>query len=62
MEKEEIIKRFYSLQNTDDICKLIEIPKKQLRYILFVRKNNYREFSLKKRANEYRKISSPKKT
>lgn len=61
MEKKELIKKFYKLRNTADICKLLNISQNQLKYILFVRSNNYVEFSIKKKNGGYRKINAPKK-
>lgn len=61
MEKEELTKQFYQLRNIVDICKMLNISESQLRYILFVRSNNYIEFSIKKRSGGYRKINAPKK-
>lgn len=40
---------------------MINISENQLKYILFVRSNNYIEFSIKKRSGGYRKINAPKK-
>ncbi len=61
MENEELRKKFYQLRNIADICELLNISQNQLKYILFVRKNNYIEFSIKKRNGGYRKINIPKK-
>ena len=61
MKKEELIKQFYQLRNIVDICELLNISQKQLKYILFVRKNNYIDFSIKKKSGGYRKINAPRK-
>ena len=61
MKKEELIKQFYQLRNIVDICELLNISQNQLKYILFVRKNNYIDFSIKKKSGGYRKINAPRK-
>ena len=50
MKKEELIKQFYQLRNIVDICELLNISQNQLKYILFVRKNNYIDFYIKKKS------------
>lgn len=61
MEKEELTNKFYQLRNISDICELLNVSQNQLKYILFVRRYNYIEFSIKKKNGGYRKINAPRK-
>lgn len=49
MEEETIKEKFFKMKNIYDICDILNITNEQLRYILFVRTNNYKTFQIKKK-------------
>ena len=50
---------FFKIKNIDDICKSLDISQKQLKYILYKRKNNYKSFKVNKKNGSYRIIKAP---
>lgn len=50
---------FLEIRNIDELCNILNISKKQLNYILFVKKNKYSEFEISKKSGGVRKIMAP---
>ena len=49
MKKDNLKEKFYNMRSFGDISEILNISPKQLKYILFVRKNNYSTFQIKKK-------------
>ncbi len=52
-------KSFLKIKDVDDLCNILDISKKQLKYILFVKEKKYIEFEVPKKNGKTRKILAP---
>lgn len=52
-------KKFSNIKTLNELCNILDIKEAHLKYLLFVRKNLYYNFSIPKKCGGYRVINSP---
>lgn len=55
----EVMKLIYSIHTVDDFCKAIDVKINFLKYILYVKKDTYYQFEIKKKSGGVRIITAP---
>ena len=56
----EVMKLNFEINTIEELATYINVPVKFLKYVLFVKKDNYISFNIPKKSGGYRQITAPK--
>lgn len=56
----EVIKLNFTINTIEELATYIKVPVNFLRYVIFVKKDNYITFNILKKSGDYRQITAPK--